>query len=116
MHEGIPEYGIEVKVEKSRANYDVVVKGEVIPRLPEVTDFPYCGNAINTITLDLSKDRERRKKSSTPHDAIKTRLPLMCRRYTRLNDSRVLQAARSELLSQDLEVSTALLQSVYLPH
>jgi telomerase reverse transcriptase len=65
MHRGIPEYGVEVKAEKSRANFDIEVNGVAIPRLPEVTDFPYCGNAINTVTLDLSKDRERRKKSST---------------------------------------------------
>ena len=116
MHVGIPEYGIEVKAEKSRANFDVVVDGEVIPRLPEVTDFPYCGNAINTVTLDLSKDRERRKKSSTLHYTIKSRDPLMSCRYTRLNDRRVLQATWPDLLSQDIEVSIVPVYPAYLSH
>ena len=64
MHRGMPEFGVEVKAEKSRANFDVEIDGKAIARLPSQTDFPYCGNAINTVTLDLSKDKERRKKSS----------------------------------------------------
>jgi len=61
MHAGLPEFGVQVKAEKSRANFDMKIDGSPIVRLPAVTDFPYCGNAINTITLDLSKDAERRK-------------------------------------------------------
>ena len=64
MHRGIPEFGVEVKAEKSRVNFDLDVDGNAVPRLPRDTEFPYCGNAINTVTLDLSKDKERRKKSS----------------------------------------------------
>lgn len=64
MHRGVPEFGVEIKAEKSRANFDVEVDGETIVRLPSETEFPYCGNAINTVTLDLSKDKERRKLSS----------------------------------------------------
>lgn len=64
MHQGIAEFGVEVKAEKSRANFDCRVGGQAITRLPVETDFPYCGKAINTVTLDLSKDTERRKRSS----------------------------------------------------
>ena len=64
MHAGIPEYGVQVKAEKSRANFDVVVRGKSIARLPEQSDFAYCGNTINTVTLDLSKDHERRRKAN----------------------------------------------------
>ncbi|KAK3075702.1 Telomerase reverse transcriptase [Teratosphaeriaceae sp. CCFEE 6253] len=64
MHAGLPEYGVQVKAEKSRANFEVIVKGESIARLPQQSDFAYCGNAINTVTLDLSKDHERRRKSN----------------------------------------------------
>ena len=64
MHQGLPEFGVEVKAEKSRANFEVEIDGKLITQLPGETDFPYCGNAINTVTLDLSKDKERRKQSS----------------------------------------------------
>ena len=61
MHAGLPEFGVQVKADKSRANFDMKIDGLPVVRLPAVTDFPYCGNAINTVTLDLSKDAERRK-------------------------------------------------------
>lgn len=60
MHAGLPEFGVQVKTDKSRANFDMDIDGSPVNRLPAVTDFPYCGNAINTVTLDLSKDMERR--------------------------------------------------------
>lgn len=64
MHQGFAEFGVEVKAEKSRTNFNVEVGGQAVASLPAETDFPYCGNAINTVTLDLSKDKGRRKKSS----------------------------------------------------
>jgi telomerase reverse transcriptase len=63
MHAGVPQYGVQVKAEKSRANFDVEVHGKKIAKVMDA-DFPYCGNAINTVTLDLSKDRERRREAS----------------------------------------------------
>jgi telomerase reverse transcriptase len=63
MHAGVPEFGVQIKAEKSRTNFDVQVGGKKIEKLVDA-DFPYCGNAINTTTLDLSKDRERRRKLS----------------------------------------------------
>lgn len=74
MHRGIQEFGVEVKSEKSLANFDVEVDGRLVGRLPERTDFPYCGNAINTVTLDLSKDKERRKLSSKSYPTLITHL------------------------------------------
>lgn len=64
MHSGLPEFGVQVKIDKSRANFDTDVEGIPIDRLPAQTDFPYCGNAINTITLDLAKDTARRQTIS----------------------------------------------------
>jgi len=64
MHAGLPEFGVQVQVDKSRANFDINIDGFKIDRLPAETDFPYCGNAINTITLDLSKDKQRRKTAN----------------------------------------------------
>ncbi|QIX00073.1 hypothetical protein AMS68_005590 [Peltaster fructicola] len=65
MHAGIAEYGVQVKVEKSRANFDVAIGGVQIARVPSVADFAYCGHTINTVTLDLGKDHERAKKNNT---------------------------------------------------
>jgi len=63
MHDGVPDFGVCVKAEKSRANFDIEIGGKRIARLPAASEFPYCGNAINTTTLDISKDRERRRKT-----------------------------------------------------
>ncbi|KAK5108265.1 hypothetical protein LTR62_008649 [Meristemomyces frigidus] len=65
MHAGIPEFGVRVKPEKTRANFEFDVDGSMgIELLPQHTDFPYCGNTINTVTLDIRKDRERRLQSN----------------------------------------------------
>jgi telomerase reverse transcriptase len=64
MHAGVPEFGVKVKAEKSRANFDLLVDGKNITRMNEICDFPYCGNSINTSTLNLSKDQERRRTNN----------------------------------------------------
>jgi len=64
MHAGIPEFGVTVKLEKSRANFDVAVQGQRIAVIANDKAFPYCGNAIDTRTLDISKDQERRLRSN----------------------------------------------------
>lgn len=72
MHAGIPEYGLSIKREKSLVNFDVQVDGVPITKLPAVSDFPYCGNAINTVDLHITKDENRRlrnSKSSGSHSA-----------------------------------------------
>jgi telomerase reverse transcriptase len=106
MHAGVPRYGVQVKAEKSRANFDVEVEGRKIVKLND-DDFPYCGNAINTVTLDLSKDRERRRQGS--------KLCLVMdwyvlsadntRSLSGLDHCRVLESAGPDIPSQDAEVS-----------
>lgn len=64
MHRGIPEYGLSVKTDKSLINFDMSFQGDEIKRLSPMSDFPYCGNTINTATLNISKDKGRRSKSS----------------------------------------------------
>ena len=61
MHDGVTKYGVEVNPAKSLANFDVIVNGFQVPCLFESTEFPYCGNSINTKTLEITKDRDRRK-------------------------------------------------------
>ncbi|KAI6887672.1 hypothetical protein KC360_g3080 [Hortaea werneckii] len=64
MHNGIPSYGINIKPQKSRVNFDLSIGGEAVPRLPAYSAFPYCGNTIDTATLDIGKDQERRQNSN----------------------------------------------------
>ena len=61
MHDGVEKYGVEVNPAKSLTNFDVIVNGFQVPCLNESTEFPYCGNLINTKTLEITKDRDRRK-------------------------------------------------------
>lgn len=61
MHDGVENYGVEVNPAKSLANFDVIVNGFQVPCLNESTEFPYCGMSINTKTLEITKDRDRRK-------------------------------------------------------
>lgn len=61
MHDGIEDYGVKVNPVKTLANFDAVVNSNEINRCG--TAFPYCGNLIDTGTLEITKDRDRRKES-----------------------------------------------------
>ncbi|KAG9691440.1 hypothetical protein KCU95_g7896, partial [Aureobasidium melanogenum] len=65
MHRGLPEYGLKVKEDKSKVNFDVQVDGRVVSSLPAATNFPYCGNAINTVNLNITRDETRRQQNNT---------------------------------------------------
>lgn len=57
MHRGIPDYGITVKPSKSLANIPVRIDATTVPHHADRSLFPFCGNLINTKTLEISKDR-----------------------------------------------------------
>ncbi|KAL5321239.1 hypothetical protein ACEPPN_012053 [Leptodophora sp. 'Broadleaf-Isolate-01'] len=61
MHEGLPEYGVSVNPDKTLVNFEVAVNGRKVPRLLGDGGFPYCGSFVDTKTLDVRRDRERRK-------------------------------------------------------
>ncbi len=61
LHNGVPEYGVEVNPAKSLANFEVTINGFRVPSLQQGAAFPYCGNAIDTRSLEITKDRDRRK-------------------------------------------------------
>ena len=71
MHSGIPSHGVEVNPLKSLANFEVIVNGLAITQHALDEDFPYCGNTINTRTLEIMKDR-RRRKDRGKHYALKS--------------------------------------------
>lgn len=64
MHAGIPDYGVSVNIEKSLTNFGVTINGHKVPRLVGKQKFPYCGLFIDQSSLELSKDRERKRDTS----------------------------------------------------
>ncbi len=60
MHDGLPSYGVRVNPDKTLVNFEVIVNGKKVERLVGKCSFPYCGSFIDTKTLDITKDRERR--------------------------------------------------------
>lgn len=64
MHQGNPEYGAFVSIDKTMVNFEMSLGGRKINRLVDTSEFPYCGNLINTKTLDIRKDRGRRVELS----------------------------------------------------
>ena len=65
MHDGIEKYGVKVNPKKSMVNFEIIVDGQQVPQVENLTAFPYCGNIIDTKTLELRKDRDRRKITGT---------------------------------------------------
>lgn len=61
MHDGLPAYGVRVNPDKTLVNFEVVINNKKIPRLVNKQGFPFCGNFIDVKTLNISRDRERRK-------------------------------------------------------
>ena len=61
MHSGNREYGININLSKSLVNFDVSINDAKIPHLAGSRVMPYCGILIDTRTLDITKDRGRRK-------------------------------------------------------
>lgn len=66
MHNGVPEFGVKVKADKTRTNFAMSIHGNEISSIAPECEFPYCGIAINSVTLDLTRDNERRLKNSKP--------------------------------------------------
>lgn len=56
---GQPAYGVSVHPAKSLVNFGAAVDGTQIPRLVGSTRFPYCGNLIDTHTLEIYRDQDR---------------------------------------------------------
>jgi telomerase reverse transcriptase len=63
MHDGHPEYGISVNATKSLVNFEVTINGMKVSRLRGGNGFPYLGDFINTRTLAVSTDSDRRKQT-----------------------------------------------------
>lgn len=64
MHDGVERYGVRVNREKSLVNFETSVNGTRMPRVVGTTRFPYCGNLIDTTSLEITKDREQKRQTS----------------------------------------------------
>lgn len=63
MHKGIPSYGLKVSPQKSLVNFEAKFNGNPLPQVQfGQTAFPYCGCAIDTKNLDISRDWQRREE------------------------------------------------------
>ena len=65
MHDGNQKYGVTVNAEKSLVNFDITINKTKIARSVGCTSFPYCGTMINMKTLEITKDRDRRKDAGS---------------------------------------------------
>ncbi|KAH6608728.1 telomerase reverse transcriptase [Trichoderma cornu-damae] len=61
MHQGLPEYGVEVSPDKTLVNFDMQAGGESVRKLARGNKFPYCGTFIDCKTLEITKDRRPSK-------------------------------------------------------
>jgi telomerase reverse transcriptase len=61
MHDGLSEFGVQVNPDKSLVNFEATINGKKVARLVGSRSFPYCGSFIDTWSLDITRDRERRK-------------------------------------------------------
>ena len=63
MHDGVDKFGVSINPAKTLANFKTVINGHHVPQQVLGGSFPYCGNMINTATLEITKDRDRRKET-----------------------------------------------------
>ena len=82
LAKGHPEYGCFISAEKRLTNFDLALdpsdlvptsldsKGSCTPQSKTQTDviveFPWCGYAINTTSLDIISDTTRYDRSESP--------------------------------------------------
>ena len=62
MHDGLPGYGVNVNPAKTLVNFEISINDQKVTRLVGIHNFPYCGSFIDTKTLNIRKDRERKKE------------------------------------------------------
>lgn len=60
MHGGLEDYGVKVNPAKSLVNFKIILNESRVPQIHGSTAFPYCGSQIDTKTLEITKDRDRR--------------------------------------------------------
>ncbi|OQO08842.1 hypothetical protein B0A48_05732 [Cryoendolithus antarcticus] len=113
MHSGLPEFGVQVKAEKSRVNFNITIAGEEIPEMPLSSNFPYCGLTINTSTLDLSKDMQRRRNARLDHSVTIEHSKIPGQAFYRKSLSTLKLQMRTMLLSTSYNSVDTVLVNLY---
>lgn len=62
MIQGKAEYGISVNPEKTLVNFEAQVGGQKIPRHDSRKEFPFCGVIIDTKSMEVRKDWQRKDR------------------------------------------------------
>ena len=110
MHDGNERFGIEVDPAKSLANFEVAVNGRQVPRLSKGTHFPYCGSIIDTKTLEITKDRDRRKGTGKTSRQAMEVFTEGCSTGA-YSHSRAIKKPRQHVLPESVEVSASFRRS-----
>ena len=61
LHDGVPQYGVQVNPGKTLVNFEIAINGKMVSRAVGTKTFPYCGSFIDTTTLEIKRDREKKK-------------------------------------------------------
>ena len=109
---GVADYGAEVHPSKSLTNFETHVLGIAVPVQRSGT-FPYCGIRIDTQSLEITKDWERRKRTRLV-DALSVE---QSRTPGRIFHAKMLSALRIQMLRMFLDTSlnstTSVLCTIY---
>ena len=100
MLHGIADYGAEVHPTKSLANYEVEINGFQVPILKKSV-FPYCGILVDTQSLEITKDWDRRRKTTLADTLSIEQSKLPGRTFY----TRMLSALRIQMLKMFLDTS-----------
>ena len=63
LHDGIDKYGLRVNPDKTLASFALEINGKAVLQCSRGEVFPYCGYLIDMRTLEIMKDRDRRKST-----------------------------------------------------
>lgn len=105
MHGGIEKYGVQVSLAKSLANFGMTVHGHRVPRLEAGTSFPYCGNMIDTRSLEITKDTARRQGTGAGlFHQLTISTSLTRSRSLRFTHSRIVEDTRPDVSPESTQV------------
>lgn len=103
MHDGLPAYGVRVNPTKTLANFEMSINGIRVPRLMGGRSFPYCGNYIDTKTLNVTKDIDRSKDIGMHHRLQALSMSNFCNSHFKFTDCRILPFCGPCLPQKDTE-------------
>lgn len=97
MHGGLEEYGVKVNPAKSLVNFEIIINESRVPKMHGDTVFPYCGSMIDTKTLEITKDRDRRKSTGSISMVRKSLGWLTSTSVVGLLDGRTVEDSRQDI-------------------